>query len=663
MGFRYPLMMLYDYTTATPEVIAGDVSDTLTRADQIVASVVSQAGPRSFANTMQPLADMSDLLGDLYGRGPFLAQASPDPAIRETARSAEERMSKWQVELMFRDDLYVAVKEYADTDEAADLDGEHRRLLDFTLRDLRMAGHELDPAARAELREINDRLVELSIEFQTNLADYQDYLVVTRADLAGLPEDYIDQLDKGEKKNTFCVSMDYPDVIPFLDHAERRDLREALSQKFNSRAEKQNRPLLRETVDLRARSAEIFGLPSWADYRMQEKMAEGPEAVLAFYEDLIPPLTALAEREVERIADLLEAESGDRQVQLWDWRYYDQQLLRTEYGIDHLEVAKFFPLERVVAGMLDLTAEVFGLRYVEVADPETWHADATLYEIRDAGSDNLIAHFYMDLFPREGKFGHAAAFPLVQGRHNTDGYVRPVTAVLANFTKPSADRPSLLMHNEVVTLFHEFGHVLHMSLTKAHFGRFSGAGTEWDFVEAPSQIMEHWCWKPEILARFGHHYETEMPIPAELIEEMALVQNLNVAIKTLRQVSFGVFDMAIHGPEPVVSLEEAAIESSSVTPFPHQPHTFFPASFGHMYGYDAGYYGYLWAEVFGDDMFSVFEKEGLANAGVGARYRREVLEPNGIRDAAELLRAFLGREPSNAAFLRKLGIEAHTSTP
>ena len=454
--------------------------------------------------------------------------------------------------------------------------------------------------------------------------------------------------------------MEYPDVIPFLDHAQRRDLREALSQKFNSRAAKENRPLLDETVRLRSRSAEIFGLPSWADYRMQEKMAEGPAAVSAFYADLIPPLTALARQEVERIADLLEEDTGDRQVQLWDWRYYDQQLLRTEYGIDQLEVAKYFSLDRVVAGMLDLTAEVFGLRYVEVPDPRAWHADAVLYEIRDAASDQLLAHFYMDLFPREGKFGHAAAFPLVQGRHSVDGYVRPVTAVLANFTKPTGDKPSLLMHNEVVTLFHEFGHVLHMSLTKAHFGRFSGAGTEWDFVEAPSQIMEHWCWRPEILARFGHHYETGEPIPAALIEEMARVQNLNVAIKTLRQVSFGVFDMAIHGPGPFASLEEAARASTEVTPFPHQPRTFFPASFGHMYGYDAGYYGYLWAEVFGDDMFSVFEKEGLANAEVGARYRREVLEPNGIRDAAELLRAFLGREPSNAAFLRKLGIEAQT---
>ena len=524
-----------------------------------------------------------------------------------------------------------------------------------------MAGHELDPAARDELRSINERLVELSIEFQTNLADYQDWLVVTPADLAGLPDEYITQLKPGDKEDTLCVSMDYPDVVPFLDNAERRDLREALSKKFNSRAKEQNRALLEETVGLRRRIAEIFGMDSWADYRMQEKMAKQPGAVFEMYESLVPPLNSLAEAEIRQIADLLSADTGDSQVQLWDWRYYDQVLHKTEYGIDHLEVAKYFPLDRVVDGMLDLTAEVFGLRYVEIPNPNAWHEDPTLYEVRDSSSGDLLAHFYMDLFPREGKYGHAAAFPLVQGRQGADGYVLPLTAILANFTKPTADKPSLLMHNEVVTLFHEFGHVLHMSLTKAHFGRFSGAGTEWDFVEAPSQIMEHWCWKPEILARFAHHYESGLPIPTEMIVDLARARDLNVAIKTLRQVSFGVFDMAIHGPGPVRSLDEAAQEANDVTPFPMQEDTFFPASFGHMYGYDAGYYGYLWAEVFGDDMFSVFEADGLTNPEIGRRYRSEILEPNGSRDAADLLRRFLGREPSNAAFLRKLGIENEPS--
>ena len=653
--------MLYDYTSATAEGIITDLETNLARSDELVAEAVSAHEPRTFANTLQPLVDMGDLLGDLYGRGAFLGHASPDSALRDAARVAEERLAKWQVDLMFRDDLYQAIKAYSATEEAAALTGEHQRLLEFTMRDLVMAGHDLPAEARVELRTINERLVELGIEFQTNLAEYQDFLVVTRADLAGLPDEYIEQLKPGEKKNTFSVSMDYPDVIPFLDNAERRDLREALTQKFNSRAEKQNRGLLQETVDLRRRIAEIFGLASWADYRMQEKMAKQPSAVFNLYDSLLPPLKDLAKAEIRQIAHLLEADTGDSQVQLWDWRYYDQRLHKTEYGIDHLEVAKYFPLDQVVEGMLDLTAEVFGLRYVEVSNPNAWHTDPTLFEVRDAASDEPLAHFYMDLFPREGKYGHAAAFPLVQGRQGVGGYVRPVTAILANFTKPTEDKPSLLMHNEVVTLFHEFGHVLHMSLTKAHFGRFSGAGTEWDFVEAPSQIMEHWCWKPEILARFARHYETGEAIPTEMIDDLARARDLNVAIKTLRQVSFGVFDMAIHGPGPVRSLDDAAREANDVTPFPMQEDTFFPASFGHMYGYDAGYYGYLWAEVFGDDMFSVFEAEGLTNPDVGGRYRREVLEPNGSRDAEQLLRAFLGREPSNGAFLKKLGIETESS--
>lgn len=650
-------MMLHGYSKTTAEGVAIDVGTQLARADEMVAAVVSADGPRTFANTLHPIAEMGDLLSDLYGRSAFLGHASPDPVLRDAARAVEEQLAKWQVALIFRDDLYEAVNAYSRTREAQLSQGEERRLLDFMLRDLEMAGHKLPPDARSELQDINARLVELAIEFQTNLAEYRDYLVVTRKDLAGLSDDYIEQLKPGDKKNTFCVSMEYPDVIPFLDNAERRPLREALSQKFNSRAVAENRPLLEETVELRSRIAEIFDLPSWADYRMQEKMAKTPEAVFHFYEGLIPPLQGLADQEVDRIADLLEVDAGDREVRLWDWRYYDQQQRKTDHGIDHLEVAKYFALDQVVDGMLDLTAQAFDLKYTRVPEPDCWHPEVSLFEVRDRPSDQLLAHFYMDLFPRDGKYGHAAAFPLVLGRRGTDGYVTPVTAVLANFTKPTATKPSLLTHDEVVTLFHEFGHVLHMSLTKARFGRFSGAGTEWDFVEAPSQIMEHWCWKPEILSRFAHHYETGQPIPSSLIQEMSRVQNLNIAIKTLRQLSFGIFDMEIHGPGPKRSLDEAAAIANAVTPFPHQKDTFFPASFGHMYGYDAGYYGYLWAEVFGDDMFSVFEDAGLSNSDVGRRYRREVLEPNGSRDAADLLRGFLGREPSNAAFLAKLGIE------
>jgi Zn-dependent oligopeptidase len=280
------------------------------------------------------------------------------------------------------------------------------------------------------------------------------------------------------------------------------------------------------------------------------------------------------------------------------------------------------------------------------------------YAIDDAATGEEIAHFFMDLFPREGKFSHAAAFPLIPGRRLPGGgYQKPLAAIVANFTKPAGERPSLLQHQEVETFFHEFGHILHQTLTKAELVKFAGTSTEGDFVEAPSQIMENWTWQPEVLARFARHYQTGEPIPEKLVSQLAAAKNLNIALLTLRQAQFGLLDMWLHDESIDKDLDAIHVRSTEVSLFPVQADTFYPASFGHLLGgYDAGYYGYLWSEVYGDDMWSRFEREGVTNPEVGAEYRREVLEKGGSRDGIEHLRAFLGREPSNEAFLRKLGL-------
>ncbi len=649
---------MFDYTSVTPESIREDMEAVIATADAMVDRIVSESDPRTFANTVQPIETLGAAMGDAYGRGPFLGNAAVDEDVRNAARAAEERQAKWHVDLITRDDLYEAIRSYADDSASSNLEPEPRRFLDFLLRDFEMAGHGLESEARARLKVINTRLVEIGIQFARNLAEYEDFLVVTSADLEGLPPSYEGQLKQGEKQGTFLISMEYPDVVPFMENAKRRDLRQALSARFNSRAVQENRPLLEEAVELRAETARLFEVDSWAHYRMQEKMAKQPERVEEFYSSLIPPLQAKARNEMDELSRLLANDAEGTEFQAWDWRYYHTQVKRTDYGLDPMEVASYFPLEQVVGGMLSLTAEVFGLTYHEIAETNAWHDDVRLYEIRDTATGAHVAHFYMDLFPRDGKFGHAAAWPLVHARSSDGQAVRPVSAILANFTKPTAERPSLLQHTEVVTLFHEFGHILHMSLADTLFSRFSGASTEWDFVEAPSQIMEHWCYKPAVLQRFAKHYESGNPIPAELVQQLEAARNLHVGISTMRQISFGVLDMGMHGPKHL-SLDEALAEATAVSLFPFQEGTFFPASFGHMFGYDAGYYGYLWSEVFGDDMFSMFEESGVTDPGIGMRYRKEILEPNGSRDADDLLLAFLGRAPSNRAFLAKLGIDAN----
>ncbi len=652
--------MLFDYTTVTARSIEAALDAALAKADGFIAEMVDCQDDRTFANTLGPAERAAQTVAIAYGQGPFLGETSPDEEVRTAARALEEKLAKWGVDLVFREDVYQAVAEYAATDEAASLAGEPTRLLEFMLRDFRMAGHELAIDDRDKLKELNERLVELSIAFSTNIAEYEDYLVVTRADLDGLPDSYIEGLKPGEKPNTFCVSMDYPDVVPFIENVRNRDLREALQKKFSNRAAEANRPVIQEAVEIRQQIADIFGVDSWAHHSMQLKMAKTPEAVFEFYDSIVPGLTTQARAEIERMAALLHADTGADELELWDWRYYDTVLKRDEFGVDNQRVSEYLSLNRVVKGMFDLTSEMFGVTYTEVTPANAWHEDVTLWQVTEADSGNTIGHFYMDLFPREGKFSHAAAWPLVPAHRGPDGYVKPVSAIVANFPKPSPDRPSLLQHGDAVTLFHEFGHILHMTFSKAELLRFSGASTEWDFVEAPSQIMEHWCWEPDILRRFASHHETNEVMPDDLLEQLAASRYLNESLAKLRQVTYGMLDMYLHGPGRPNSLDEALRKANEFSLLPHPEGTFFLGSFGHMFGYDAGYYGYLWAEVFGDDMFSRFLADGIDNPAVGMDYRNLVLAPNGTKDAIDLVRQFLGREPSSEPFLTKLGIEQET---
>ena len=646
--------MLFDYTSVTAESVADVVDKVIADGEKTVAGVLAVGGPRTFANTMAPLEDIGTASMVAYGCGPFLGQVSTDEAVREAGRRAEETINKWGLDLVSRRDVYEAVSNYADTSEASALTGERSRILEHSLRDFRMAGHELSDEARAEVQALRTRLVEIEIEFATNIAEFDDGIEVGPGDLEGLPDSYVERLAAGEKEGTYRVSMAYPDVVPFFDNSVRRDLREALAFKFGNRAREANAPILDEALRLRSEIAKLFGAASWAHYKMEVKMAKTPEAVEEFYDALLKPLQDGGATEVEALAALLENDGHDLPVRTWDRAYYHTQQMKDEYGVDPQEVASYFSLDDALAGLFDITQEVFGLTYEQV-DADVWHDDVRAYRVSDATSGEHIAFFYMDLFPREGKFSHAAAFPLAPSGPD----LRPVSAIVANFTKPTDSEPSLLQHDEVVTLFHEFGHILHMSLSKAEFSRFSSANTEWDFVEAPSQIMENWCWIPSVLERFARHHETGDPIPTKLVEQLVAARNLNVSLFTLRQMLYGRIDMDLHNTLEPVDAEALMQDRSPMGLLPFHDGTNFLASFGHLLGgYDAGYYGYLWSQVFGQDMFSRFEQEGVLSPEVGMDYRREILEPNGTKDAGELLQGFLGREPRNDAFLEKLGISA-----
>jgi thimet oligopeptidase len=652
--------MLYDYIHVTPESVKSETDAAIAHADELVRSAIASAAAPSFEATLQPIELAGAAIASGYGRGAFLAQVATDPSVRDAGQDAEERLTKWRVALPFRDELYRAVSAYAETPEAQQLTEEHRRLLDFWLRDFRRAGQDLPAERRRELEELRSHLVELEVAFGRNVNEYQDGLELTRDQLAGLPDEYVERLNPGSEPGTYRVSLDYPESVPFMEQAHDRSLREQLLRKNWNVAVEANRPLLEEALRIRRRVAELLGKPTWAHHALEVKMAGTPERVTAFYEELTPPLVDATRHEVAEMQQLLAADGYVGELETWDWGYYDTRLARERHGVDQNVVSEYLPLDSVLEGMFALTGDVFGLDYRNVADARAWHPSVRLYEIRDRDSGELLAHFYMDLFPREGKYGHAAAFPLLVGHRGANGeYVKPVSAIVANFTPPSGDRPSLLthaQHGEIETLFHEFGHILHMSLTRAEFARFSGAETEWDFVEAPSQIMEHWVWEPAILQRFARHFRSGEPIPTELVERMAAARYLNVGVRATRQVFFGTMDLALHTADSP-DIDAIARDAYAVTGLPYPDDTFYLARFGHlMGGYDAGYYGYLWAEVLGDDMWSRFATEGVTSRPVGHDSRRAILEPNGSRSGDQMVRDFLGRDPSPDSFLRMRGM-------
>ena len=643
----------------TPDEVRAFTDAALADADALVAAAIATGGAGSFETVLLPLDEADARLSAGYAAGAFMARVHVDRAVRDAGQEAEERLDRWRVDLPYREDLAATVHAFAVGGAAAALSGEPRRLLDRLLRDLRRAGHGLEAATREELRALERRLVDLQSAFQRNIDESDDGLDLTRDELEGLPDDFVAGLRPGATPGTYRVTLDRPDLHPFLQQARRRDLRRELERREFNQARAGNEPLLAEALAVRRRIAALLGYPSWAHFAIEIKMAGDPDVVRRFYDGLVPGLQGRMALEVARLEEILREDGEEPPLRTWDWRYCDTRLRRRDFAIDPDELREYLPLGEVLDGLLGLCAEVLGLRFERIADAAAWHADVRRFRVRDAASGAEIGDVLLDLHPRDGKFGHAAAWPLVPGRRLSDGtYQRPLTAIVANLPRPTDDAPALLRHADVVTLFHEFGHVLHMTLTRAELARFSGASTEWDFVEAPSQILEHWAWQPDVLARFARHHATGAPIGRELVERLVASRDLDVGLTTLRQCYLGLMDLGLHGPEETRDI--AAVDRSAFAAWglPYHEGTLYPCQFGHlMGGYDAGYYGYLWSKVHGDDMFGRFEAEGVTSPLVGAEYRREILEPNGTRDGMDLLRAFLGREPSPATFLRLLGIE------
>lgn len=613
---------------------------------------------RTFENTIMGYERAFEHYGDALGMSGFLSYVSTDKNFRDAAIALQMQMSQYMVDVATRRDIYRAIKAYADT--KPDLEPDQALLLKDMMIGFKNSGMDLNDEDLETFKKLNKEKAQYIIKFDKNVQEYKDHLEVTKEQLQGLGEDYIAKLQKTED-GKYRVTLDYPDYVPFMLNSTSTQARKELEYKYNCRGGEENVELLEKTLALRQQIAQLLGYKNHAQLKLENRMAKNPDNVFDFLKDLEKRLKPMAEAEDKNLISYKNQKQGSKSRTLYP---YESGYWGTQYKKEHLEldpekIKEYFPSEYVTQGMLDLFGHLFGISF-EPVDIPVWHEDVKAFKIINQKDGALVAYFYMDLYPREGKFKHAACFDLVGGQEKEDGsYQIPFVAIVANMNKPSADAPSLLKHGEVTTLFHEFGHVLHNALTKARYGAQAGTSVSWDFVETPSQLLERWAWNPQVLKKISKHYKTGEPLPQDLIDRMIAAKNFGAGGAYLRQNFFAQYDMTLHTKKNTPDTTKTYFRlNKKIRNLPLTKNTIPQASFGHiMGGYDAGYYGYLWSEVIAEDFFNEFEKHGIFNQELGMKLRREVLEKGATLDEAEMVKNFLGRKEEIGPFLQSIGLE------
>lgn len=624
----------------------------------LAALIAIPQAERTFENTIMGYERAFDNYGNALGMSGFLSYVSTDKKFRDAANDLQMQISQYMVDVATRRDVYKAIREYTDTNPR--LDPVQAKLVKEMLIGFKNSGMDLNDADLEKFKALNKEKAEYIIKFDKNIQEYKDPLAVTQEQLQGLGEDYIKKLSKTDD-GKYLVTLDYPDYVPFMQNADDEQARKELEFKFNRRGGQENVELLEKTLTLRREIARLLGYKNHAELRLEDRMAKNPKTVMAFLKDLQKKLKPLGKKEDKEMIAYKNSKTGKNSRTLYSWEsgYWSNKFRKENLELDSEKIKEYFPSQVVIDGMLDLFGGVFGITF-EPVDIPVWHPDVKAFKIKDKASGELVAYFYMDLYPREGKYKHAACFGLVEGEEKQDGtYQIPFVAIVANLNKPSGDTPSLLKHSEVETLFHEFGHVLHNALTKAKYSAFSGTSVSWDFVEAPSQMLERWAWDPQVLKKISKHYKTGEALPDDLIKRMIAAKNFGAGGMYLRQDFFAQYDMSLHTADTTPDTTKLYFElTKKIRGLPLTKGTIPQASFGHiMGGYDAGYYGYLWSEVIAEDFFGEFKKNGIFNPETGLKFRREILEKGGTLDEEKMVENFLGRPADNKPFLKSIGLE------
>lgn len=626
-------------------------SQAVNAADAALLAIAGvPAEQRTIDNTLlaleYALADFSDRTLPLSFMGYV------DSTYADEAMECEARAASYNVSVFTRDELYQAIKDQTPADEP------QARLLLKTKQAFEQNGLQLGADKAAQVGELKSQLSTVESQFSANLNNARLTIEFSAADLSGVSEDVLGQLER-TASGSYIVSTDYPEYGPVMQSASNSETRRQLLSAYLNRAADTNTPLLEQAILLREQIAALLGFASWADYRTAYRLAGSAANVFSFLAQLRDPLV---QRERADLADLLafkqSLDPSAGSLDQWDLPYLSYQLKKRTFTLDDDQVRQYFPIDQVISGMFSICEQLFGIT-IEEAGAERWAPDVTSYRIRNKADGTAIGYFYFDLFPREGKYSHFATAPLTNTRLMDGERKLPVCAVLGNFSPPQEDVPALLNHEEVETLFHEFGHALHMTLSTAPYASLSGFNAAWDFVETPSQAMQRWVWVPEVLNMVSARYDKrEEKLPPEMMASIIAAKDFLLGYGYSRQLEYTYMDLEYHtatGPVDVTAVANRLYrEFVGIDPIPgaHDP-----ASFGHlMGGYDAGYYSYLWSEVYAASVFARFEAEGILNSTVGQSYREQVLEQGNMQDGTVLIRAFLGHDPTPDAFFSSLGI-------
>lgn len=661
-----PLLYGFNEVIDFKSIHKGDIdvatSYTLRNADRILAEILAIADTvRTFENTILKIDDLYNIISKVWNLTELLSSTHPSKEIRDEANESDVRLQDYMIDISINEDLYQAILTFSKLKNAQMLTENRKHFLHSELRDFKRSGMELKGEKRKRLKEIQKHLLELEIIFANHITSNKDTLYIDGDMTKGLPEDY--KIKRKQPDGSFAIDLSSPSFDVFMRYADSDSLRKLLCFKYLNIAVPENLAILNEIISNRKELSELLGYPSYAAYIIEESMAKSPAAVWEFENKLRNDIETKAAMDIKEMIKMKRMIKGCSRDTIYDWEkyYYKNKLLLNKYNVDSKKVKEYFELNQVIEGFFSITEILFGLQYHQVKNPSVWHDEVTMYEMVDAKTDQLIGRFYLDLYPRSHKYQHAAEFTILSGKKVGSAYQLPIASLVCNFPKSSNNFPSLLEHDDVETFFHEFGHLIHDMLSKTELMSHSGTSVAMDFVEAPSQLLENWTWNKESLNLFAKHYETGENIPDTLINNMLAARNLQSGNDLLQQIFYGMLDLTYYDGYDAFGLlsttDVALVLQNSITNFPYFLGTHQQASSDHLLDYAASYYGYLWSEVYAQDMFTVFANGGVLNPEIGYRYRKLILEKGGQEDPMEMVINFIGRIPNNNAFLKSVGID------